>query len=95
MPALFPFFALTTGGKIYYLAGTYIYLLGVGAVAIDGWLAARTGRLRLLAAPPCPADGVRPTAPGIRRGRFSPRRGTSGNRSRTARWATSWWPRPQ
>ena len=45
---LFVFFALTTGGKIYYLAGAYIYLLGAGAVAIDGWLAARTGRLRRL-----------------------------------------------
>jgi len=43
---LFVFFALTTGGKIYYLAGAYIYLLGAGAVAVDGWLAARTGRLR-------------------------------------------------
>ena len=38
---LFVFFALTTGGKIYYLAGAYIYLLAAGAVAIDGWLAAR------------------------------------------------------
>jgi len=45
---LLAFFALTTGGKIYYLAGAYIYLLGAGAVAIDGWLAARTGRLRRL-----------------------------------------------
>ncbi len=45
---LFVFFALTTGGKIYYLAGAYIYLLAAGAVAIDGWLAARTGRLRRL-----------------------------------------------
>ena len=38
---LFVFFALTTGAKIYYLAGAYIYLLAAGAVAIDGWLAAR------------------------------------------------------
>ena len=45
---LFVFFALTTGGKIYYLAGAYIYLLGAGAVALDGWLAARTNRLRNL-----------------------------------------------
>jgi 4-amino-4-deoxy-L-arabinose transferase-like glycosyltransferase len=45
---LFVFFALTTGGKIYYLAGAYIYLLAAGAVAIDGWLAARVGRLRRL-----------------------------------------------
>ena len=29
-------------------AGAYIYLLGAGAVAIDGWLAARAGRLRRL-----------------------------------------------
>jgi Dolichyl-phosphate-mannose-protein mannosyltransferase len=45
---LFVFFALTTGAKVYYLAGTYIYLLAAGAVAIDGWLAARPGRLRNL-----------------------------------------------
>ena len=45
---LFVFFALTTGGKIYYLGGAYIYLLGAGAVAIDGWLAARKARLRTL-----------------------------------------------
>ena len=38
---LFVFFALTTGAKIYYLAGAYIYLLAAGAVAIDGWLARR------------------------------------------------------
>jgi 4-amino-4-deoxy-L-arabinose transferase-like glycosyltransferase len=43
---LFVLFALTTGAKIYYLAGAYIYLLAAGAVAIDGWLAARRGRLR-------------------------------------------------
>ncbi len=46
---LFVFFALTTGGKIYYLGGAYIYLLGAGAVAIDGWLAVRKARLRTLA----------------------------------------------
>ena len=45
---LFVFFAVTTGAKIYYLAGAYIYLLAAGAVAIDGWLAARAGRLRSL-----------------------------------------------
>jgi len=45
---LFVFFALTTGGKIYYLGGAYIYLLGAGAVAIDRWLAARKARLRVL-----------------------------------------------
>jgi 4-amino-4-deoxy-L-arabinose transferase-like glycosyltransferase len=43
---LFVFFALTTGAKIYYLAGAYIYLLAAGAVAIEGWLAARRGRMR-------------------------------------------------
>jgi 4-amino-4-deoxy-L-arabinose transferase-like glycosyltransferase len=43
---LFVFFAVTTGSKIYYLAGAYIFLLAAGAVAIDGWLAARRGRLR-------------------------------------------------
>jgi 4-amino-4-deoxy-L-arabinose transferase-like glycosyltransferase len=45
---LFVFFAVTTGSKIYYLAGAYVYLLAAGAVAIDGWLAARAGRLRNL-----------------------------------------------
>ena len=45
---LFVFFAVTTGAKIYYLAGAYVYLLAAGAVAIDGWLAARHGRLRSL-----------------------------------------------
>jgi hypothetical protein len=43
---LFVLFAVTTGAKTYYLAGAYIYLLGAGAVAVDGWLAARRGRLR-------------------------------------------------
>jgi 4-amino-4-deoxy-L-arabinose transferase-like glycosyltransferase len=45
---LFIFFALTTGAKIYYLAGAYVYLLAAGFVAVDGWLAARPGRLRAL-----------------------------------------------
>jgi len=45
---LFVFFALTTGAKVYYLAGAYIYLLAAGAVAIDRWLSARPGRLRNL-----------------------------------------------
>jgi len=37
---LFVFFALTTGAKIYYLAGAYVYLLAAGAVRIEGrwWL---------------------------------------------------------
>jgi hypothetical protein len=47
---LFVFFALTTGSKIYYLAGAYIFLIGAGAVAIDGWLAARKVRLGMLMA---------------------------------------------
>ena len=43
---LFVFFALTAGAKIYYLAGAYVYLLAAGAVAVDGWLRARPGRMR-------------------------------------------------
>lgn len=46
---LFVFFApLTTGGKVYYLAAAYIYLLAAGAVRVEGWLDARTVRLRRL-----------------------------------------------
>ena len=45
---MFVFFAVTTGGKIYYLGGAYIYLVGAGAVAIDSWLGARKARLRTL-----------------------------------------------
>jgi hypothetical protein len=47
---LFVFFAVTTGAKIYYLAGAYVYLLAAGTVAIDGWLAARPRRLPILLA---------------------------------------------
>jgi 4-amino-4-deoxy-L-arabinose transferase-like glycosyltransferase len=47
---LFVFFALTTGAKIYYLAGAYVFLLAAGAVALDGWLQARKARLRTLLA---------------------------------------------
>ncbi len=43
---LFVFFAVTTGAKIYYLAGAYVYLLAAGAVGIEGWLAAGRHRLR-------------------------------------------------
>jgi hypothetical protein len=43
---LFVFFALTTGAKIYYLAGAYVYLLAAGVVHIEGWLAAG-GRARV------------------------------------------------
>jgi hypothetical protein len=45
---LFVVFALTTGAKTYYLGAAYVYLLAAGAVAIDGWLAARRGRMRNL-----------------------------------------------
>jgi hypothetical protein len=45
---LFVLFALTAGAKGYYLAAAYVYLLAAGAVAIDGWLLARPGRLRNL-----------------------------------------------
>jgi hypothetical protein len=41
-------FALTAGTKDYYLVGAYMYLVAAGAVAVDGWLAARRGRLRNL-----------------------------------------------
>lgn len=45
---LFVLFAVTTGAQIYYLAGAYPYLLAAGFVAVDGWLAARRGRVRKL-----------------------------------------------
>jgi Dolichyl-phosphate-mannose-protein mannosyltransferase len=45
---LFVLFALTAGAKGYYLGAAYVYLLAAGAVAIDGWLHARPGRLRSL-----------------------------------------------
>jgi len=41
---LFLLFAVTTGAKIYYLAGAYVYLLAAGAVAVDGWLEAKPRR---------------------------------------------------
>jgi 4-amino-4-deoxy-L-arabinose transferase-like glycosyltransferase len=48
---LFVFFAITTGSKIYYLAGAYVFLLAAGAVRIEGWLdARRLGRLFVLTA---------------------------------------------
>jgi 4-amino-4-deoxy-L-arabinose transferase-like glycosyltransferase len=46
---LFVLFAVTTGMKIYYLAGAYVYLLAAGAVTVDGWLDAKRGRVRGLA----------------------------------------------
>jgi hypothetical protein len=42
---LFVLFAVTAGSKTYYLGAAYVYLLAAGAVAIDGWLSARPGRL--------------------------------------------------
>jgi hypothetical protein len=45
---LFVLFAVTTGKQTYYLGAAYVYLLAAGAVAIDGWLHARPGRLRNL-----------------------------------------------
>jgi hypothetical protein len=45
---LFVLFAVTTGAKGYYLNGAYVYLVAVGAVAVDGWLRARPARLRNL-----------------------------------------------
>jgi len=45
---LFVFFALTTGAKIYYLAGAYVYLLAAGAVQIEGRLVADAAKLRRL-----------------------------------------------
>jgi hypothetical protein len=47
---LFVFFAITTGGKIYYLAGAYVPLLAAGFVAIDSWLGQKTHRVRWLMA---------------------------------------------
>ena len=44
---LFVFFAVTTGGKIYYLAGAYPYLLAAGFVTLDARLA-RPGQVRQL-----------------------------------------------
>ena len=38
---LFVFFAVTTGAKIYYLAGAYVPLLAAGAVSIDAGLTTR------------------------------------------------------
>jgi len=47
---LLVFFALTTGSKIYYLLGAYVYLLAAGAVALEGWLAVGHRLRKLLAA---------------------------------------------
>ena len=45
---LFVLFAVTAGAKGYYLAAAYVYLVAAGAVGIDGWLRARSARLRNL-----------------------------------------------
>jgi 4-amino-4-deoxy-L-arabinose transferase-like glycosyltransferase len=45
----FVVYALTTGAKIYYLTGAYVFLLAAGAVAIEGWLFARRRRVWILA----------------------------------------------
>jgi 4-amino-4-deoxy-L-arabinose transferase-like glycosyltransferase len=42
---LFVTFMLTTGAQIYYVAGSYVFLLAAGAVALDGWLVARRSRM--------------------------------------------------
>lgn len=42
---LFVVFMLTTGAQIYYEAGTYVFLLAAGAVALDGWLVAKRSRI--------------------------------------------------
>jgi 4-amino-4-deoxy-L-arabinose transferase-like glycosyltransferase len=41
---LFVLFAVTTGQQFYYLAGSYVYLLAAGSVALDGRLAERRGK---------------------------------------------------
>jgi len=47
---LFVFFAATTGAKIYYLAGAYVYLLPAGIVDLDRWRSGRPKRARNLLA---------------------------------------------
>jgi len=44
---LFVFFAVTSGAKIYYVAGLYVPLLAAGTVSVDAWLA--RGRWRIWA----------------------------------------------
>lgn len=43
---LFFFFMATSGAKIYYLAGAYVYLLAAGAVGIEARLVVNSGQLR-------------------------------------------------
>ncbi len=47
---LFLFFALTTGAKIYYLAGAYVYLLAVGCVVVEQRLASGRTKVRRIVA---------------------------------------------
>lgn len=47
---LFVLFAVTTGAKVYYLAGAYVYLLAAGSVRVESWLDAKPYRLRRLVA---------------------------------------------
>jgi len=47
---LFLLYALTTGGKVYYLAAAYVYLLAAGAAGMESWLEAGPVRLRRLLA---------------------------------------------
>ncbi|WP_433046158.1 ArnT family glycosyltransferase [Dactylosporangium sp. CS-033363] len=52
---LFALYAVTTGLKVYYLMGAYVYLLAAGAVAVDGWLHARGRRVVGVALAVCTA----------------------------------------
>ena len=55
---LFVVFGLTTGAKVYYLFGAYVYLLPAGFVALDAWLAARARRLWLMGSAFCLTTAV-------------------------------------
>lgn len=50
---LFVVFGVTTGAKVYYLFGAYVYLLPAGFVTLDSWLAARPRRLWVMGAAFC------------------------------------------
>lgn len=56
---LFALFMLTTGAKIYYLAGAYVYLLAAGAVVVDATLT-RSGLRRLAVATAVSLAGALP-----------------------------------
>jgi hypothetical protein len=51
---LFVFFALTSGGKPYYIAAAYFYLLAAGAVALERRWATSRGRSRIVLAAALP-----------------------------------------